>query len=114
MGDKYADILISAYDRGRDEADATVGNLDEADVARAFWLSITDADEHLLTEDYGPASEPLSGEWPGGSIPEVFSLAVGADFPDDETLSAYEDRFYDGYWSRLHEALRERLRIIVA
>jgi hypothetical protein len=41
---------------------------------------------------------PLSGEWAGESIPELFDLAPGEDWPDDDDLADYEDGFTAGWW----------------
>jgi hypothetical protein len=36
---------------------------------------------------------PLSGEWAGESIPELFG-----EWPEDDDLSAFEDGFSQGFW----------------
>jgi hypothetical protein len=41
---------------------------------------------------------PLSGEWAGESIPEVFDLAPGEEWPDEDALADYESGFTDGWW----------------
>lgn len=41
---------------------------------------------------------PLSGEWAGESIPELFDLAPGEEWPDDDALADYEDGFTTGWW----------------
>ena len=44
---------------------------------------------------------PLSGEWAGESISELFGLAIGQDLPDDESLTEYEHGFSDGFWEQV-------------
>ena len=41
---------------------------------------------------------PLSGEWAGESIPELFDLAPGEEWPDEDALADYEDGFTTGWW----------------
>lgn len=44
---------------------------------------------------------PLSGEWGGESISEVFGLKVGEDYPDSEDLDRYEEGFRQGFWHKV-------------
>lgn len=44
---------------------------------------------------------PLSGEWAGESISELFGLNVGDELPDQEILDEYEDGFIDGFWEQV-------------
>lgn len=44
---------------------------------------------------------PLSGEWAGESISEVFGLKVGEDYPDSEDLDRYEEGFRQGFWHKV-------------
>ena len=39
---------------------------------------------------------PLSGEWAGESIPELFGLAVGEQY-DDSVADDYEQQYTDGF-----------------
>ena len=43
---------------------------------------------------------PLSGEWAGESISEIFNLNIGEDYPDDEVLIEYEQGFQEGFWDK--------------
>ena len=52
---------------------------------------------------------PLSGEWAEESISEVFRLAVGAEWPDDESLDEYEQGFSDGFWDTVLKACAYQL-----
>jgi hypothetical protein len=40
---------------------------------------------------------PLSGEWAGESIPEIFGLAIGEEYPSDEDLTEFEQGFSQGF-----------------
>ena len=44
---------------------------------------------------------PLSGEWAGESIPEIFGLKIGEDYPSDEDLTEFEDGFSQGFWLKV-------------
>lgn len=44
---------------------------------------------------------PLSGELAGESIPEIFNLNVGENWPDEETLTEYEQGFQEGFWDKV-------------
>lgn len=44
---------------------------------------------------------PLSGEWAGESIPEIFGLKIGEDYPSDEELAEFEEGFSQGFWLKL-------------
>lgn len=44
---------------------------------------------------------PLSGEWSGESISEIFGLAIGEDYPSDEDLTEFELGFSQGFWDKL-------------
>lgn len=39
---------------------------------------------------------PLSGEWAGESIPELFGLAVGEEY-DESVADDYEQQYSDGF-----------------
>ena len=43
---------------------------------------------------------PLSGEWAGESISEIFNLNIGEDYPDDEVLIEYQQGFQEGFWDK--------------
>jgi hypothetical protein len=44
---------------------------------------------------------PLSGEFAGESIPEIFGLAIGEEYPSDEDLTEFELGFSQGFWEKL-------------
>jgi hypothetical protein len=62
-----------------------------------------------LPEDFPTCPAPLSGEWAGQSIPELFGLAIGAEWPTDEELNNYEDHYYDGWWAGIREVATDWL-----
>lgn len=39
---------------------------------------------------------PLSGEWAGESIPELFGLAIGEDY-EESVADDYEQQYTDGF-----------------
>lgn len=43
---------------------------------------------------------PLSGEWAGESIPELFGLAIGEQY-DDSIADDYEQQYSDGFMAGL-------------
>lgn len=53
---------------------------------------------------------PLSGEWAGESISELFGLDIGEDYPDDESLSEYETWFCAGFWETVLETANYQLQ----
>ena len=52
---------------------------------------------------------PLSGEWAGESISEVFGLKVGEDYPDSENLDSYEEGYQQGFWDEVLNACNYQL-----
>jgi hypothetical protein len=55
-------------------------------------------------QDFPACPSPLSGEWTGESIPELFGLAIGAEPPTEEELDEYEDAYIDGWHAGIHDA----------
>jgi hypothetical protein len=45
---------------------------------------------------------PLSGEWAGESIPELFGLDIGEQY-DDSVIEDYEQQYSDGFLAGLAE-----------
>jgi hypothetical protein len=65
------------------------------DICHRMIVGYNDGDPAVM--DQCPA--PLSGEWAGESIPELFGLAPGEEWPDDDELADYESGFSDGFWT---------------
>lgn len=68
-----------------------------AETAAAILAGYEDGDPEVL--DLCPA--PLSGEWAGESIPELFGY-----WPDDEEMTAYEVAFCEAFWVTVCESAR--------
>lgn len=84
------------YERGRAAGSWLVdGNTDEGTL-RAILAGFDDGDPAIL--DACP--DPLSGEWAGESIPELFDIPIGGEWPADDDLTEYEDGFRDGFWDQ--------------
>lgn len=64
------------------------------DTCHEIIVGYDDGDPAVM--DRCPA--PLSGEWAGESIPELFDLAPGEEWPDEDALADYESGFTDGWW----------------
>lgn len=84
-----------AIDRGNDAAAAT----DLASYVPAQIEEWSD-DDDALTDAFGYT--PLSGEWTGESIPEIFGY-----WPDDDTMQRYEDIAVEQY----HANMAQRVRV---
>lgn len=52
---------------------------------------------------------PLSGEWSGESIPEIFGLNTGDMWPNDDDLEAFEWGFGTGFWDTVLKACAYQL-----
>ena len=52
---------------------------------------------------------PLSGEWAGESISEIFGLDVGEAHPAVDDLLAFEDGFRDAFWETLIKICQTQL-----
>jgi hypothetical protein len=65
------------------------------DTCHSIIVGYNDGDPTVM--DQCPA--PLSGEWAGESIPELFDLAPGEEWPDEDALADYESGFADGWWN---------------
>jgi hypothetical protein len=65
----------------------------ETDAARA--VSDVLRGEHAAILDLCPS--PLSGEWAGESIPELFGIPVGGEWPTDEEQDEYENAYRAAY-----------------
>lgn len=59
---------------------------------------------------FGP-TPCISGEWAGESIPELFGLAVGEEWPCDAVLEEYEQEYLDAYWHAVESECRARLAL---
>lgn len=68
----------------------------------AILAGLEDGDPQVM--DMMPA--PLSGEMAGESIPEIFGLAVGEDWPTDGELAEYEDAYSLAFWDTVEAACR--------
>lgn len=90
--------LTRAYNlarhRGAAAGDAMFDGNTSVATARAFLYGYNEGDPAIM--DLAP--NPCSGEWAGESIPELFDLPVGADWPSDEEIIAYEDHFIECWW----------------
>lgn len=53
--------------------------------------------------------DPLSGEWAGESIGELFGLKTGDMWPDDDLLEAFENGFGAGFWDTVLKACEYQL-----
>lgn len=53
---------------------------------------------------------PLSGEWAGESISEVFGLKVGEGYPESEDLDRYEEGYQQGFWHEVLKACQYQLK----
>jgi hypothetical protein len=97
MGDYY-DI---GYRDGRNSARwVTDGN-----TTTETFLSIYKGWENGNPETMDLQPNPLSGEWAGESIPEIFG-----HHPEDVNLFDYEDGFSDGFWLELLDTCRVHLQ----
>ena len=84
-----------AIDRGNDAAAMTdLASYEPGQIEE--WND----DDALLADAFGYA--PLSGEWAGESIPEIFGY-----WPDDDTLQRYEDLAVEQY----HANMAQRVRV---
>ena len=93
-------MTTNYYEEGRRRGEAcgswlVDGNTSE-ETLRAIIAGYDEGDPQIL--EMMPA--PLSGEYAGGSISEIFGLKIGQDFPADEDLEEYEAGFCEGFWSR--------------
>ena len=59
--------------------------------------------EGWIAQSIGEPEEipsPLSGEWAGESIPELFGLAIGEEY-EESVADDYEQQFTDGFMAGL-------------
>lgn len=89
-----------ARERGTAAGSWIVDGNTTAETARAILAGYDNGDPAVM--DMAPA--PLSGEWAGESIPEIFGLAVGEEWPDDDTLTEFEVEFSDAFWGEVIRA----------
>lgn len=47
---------------------------------------------------------PFSGEFAGESIPELFGIPVGGEWPDADTLDELERAYYEG-WAKYADSV---------
>lgn len=112
-------LANNAYERGQVDAEAYLDSLTSdlvkvlnalgADAIRslvAFALKSDILSDRIFVEFPLPDS-PLSGERAGESIPELFGLSVGDDFPTDGDLNAYEDNYHQGFWKQVRDVAFE-------
>jgi hypothetical protein len=84
-----------AIDSGRDHADI-IDLSDYTDDQIKAWAE----DTELLSDSFGYS--PLSGEWAGESIPEIFGYT-----PDGDTLDRYEGLAVEWFHSQLQQRVTE-------
>lgn len=72
-----------------------------------IWKGYNEGDCEVM--DLCP--NPLSGEWAGESVCEIFNLNVGEDYPADEVLTEYELGFQEGFWDKVIKNCNYHLRI---
>ena len=82
------------YERGKSAGSWVFDGNTKDETYRWVLAGYDDSDPEVM--DLCPA--PLSGEWAGESISELFDLPVGQDYPTDEELSDYENGFCAGFW----------------
>lgn len=110
MGIDVDGALAEAVRLGTDEGSAA-GQLSDSDATRAYHLFVQDSEE--FDEEYGPR-DILSGEWAGESVPELFGLAVGEEWPDEETLDAFEAHYRTAYWAAFFKHLFDSVQELLA
>lgn len=99
--ERYLDYLTS-------EIIGVLKVLGETGVRALLALALEhDVLNEIITNEITPIPSPLSGEWAGESIPELFGLEVGEDFPDEGELNAYEDNFQHGFWAQIMSVASE-------
>ena len=84
-----------AIDSGRDAA-GIINLSDYTDDQIKAWSE----DTELLSDSFGYS--PLSGEWAGESIPEIFGYT-----PDDDTLDRYESLAVEQFTSQLQQRVAD-------
>lgn len=78
-------------------------------IEQALWLIHGYNEGDPVVMDLMPA--PLSGEYAGESISELFDLDIGEAWPDEETLTEYEIAFSEAYW---HEVMCHAQTIVAS
>lgn len=92
--------MTNYYEEGRRRGAAcgswlVDGNTSE-EMLRAIIAGYDEGDPQI----FEMMPSPLSGEYAGGSIAEIFGLKIGQDWPADEDLEEYEMGFAEGFWER--------------
>jgi hypothetical protein len=69
-----------------------------------LWYCEYDGDLLDLVENGELPPAPFSGEFSGGSIPELFGVPVGGEWPSDELLAELEEAYTQAFVGTLTEA----------
>lgn len=101
--DKWSEALDLAHARGKNDgtewACDILAQLSTEDALRAA--------EDIIEDEYEwPTFSPLSGEWAGESVSELFGVPVGGELPDEDTLDEYEANYSDAFREAAQDVAR--------
>lgn len=90
-----------AYKLGYEHGKRASGSVWNGNTTKEEYLAILEGYEYEFQPVMDLCPNPLSGEWAGESISELFGLNIGDDMPDDEELAEYENAFQIAFWDSL-------------
>lgn len=94
---KYKELKEVAYDRGRKAGNSVFDGNTTTEQYEDFLEAY---DACTLDDAWYPT--PLSGEWAGESIAELFyGFVDNHKEPTDDELQMYEDAYSEGYWDEV-------------
>jgi hypothetical protein len=101
--EKWCEALDLAHARGKNDgtewASDILAQLSTEDALRAA--------SDLVADEYEwPTLSPLSGEWAGESISELFGVPTGGELPDEDTLDEYEANYANAFREAAHDVAR--------
>lgn len=106
--DKYKELIDTATERGRNSAGNQFDGNTKTEVFQDIWNYLKGEYEPMWIESIYPT--PLSGEWAGESISELFyGLVDNPSSPTDEELDIYEQAFCEAYWAEIERWVRYML-----
>ena len=91
------DYYKLGHERGAAAGSWVIDGNTSDDVLRRIVAGYDEGDPEIM--DLAPA--PLSGEWAGESISEIFGIAIHGELPHDDDLTEYENGFSVGFWESL-------------
>lgn len=108
--DKYKQLKEVATERGRNGASNQFDGNTPTEVYEDLWKWFTGQDDPIWIDDLIP--NPLSGEWAGESIPELFyGLVDNPSDPTDEEMDLYHSTYMDAYYTEIERWVRYMLNI---